>query len=241
VADLQFLSHLERPTFREPFNVPDTGGHSISASCSTAFIYDRLSDNSICLKGAFCATIDYIGSEAQPRLGHDRNPESSILLFCNIINAWLAECRDFYQLHPDVEGSVEKVARGALTVGYKVPGMSLREDELCGYLKKAAIVAENPPYIWEVYKPNLVRFYHRFGARIANRTLLISKRGPLGTGVGQFQLGDQVFAIAGLDNLLVLRKLGDYYVLVGHAYMDGLMNGEAWPKDEADLQDVEIR
>ncbi|KAH7076580.1 hypothetical protein BKA63DRAFT_285676 [Paraphoma chrysanthemicola] len=119
--------------------------------------------------------------------------------------------------------------------------MSFDEDESTEYCKSIAIVAERAPFTLDDCDSHLVKIFHRFSARIANRTLLISKRGPLGTGVGQFQLGDQVFAVAGLDNLLILRGVGDYYVLVGHAYMDGLMKGEAWPENERDLQDIEIR
>ncbi|KAH7086766.1 heterokaryon incompatibility protein-domain-containing protein [Paraphoma chrysanthemicola] len=243
VPDLHFLSHIERPSaIRDPISVNEVGAEFYSASRSAALIYDRASENSICLKGVFCATIDYIGSEAQPRLGNDCNLESSVIPFCNSISAWLAECRDFYQLHPEVEGSVEKIARGTLTVACKIPGESPRDDELYERLEMTAMLAENPLYISEIFQSTeLVKLYHHSSARIANRTLLISRWGPLGTGVGQFQLGDQVFAIAGLDDLLILRKLGDYYILVGHAYMDGLMKGEAWPENEGDLQDIEIK
>jgi hypothetical protein len=76
---------------------------------------------------------------------------------------------------------------------------------------------------------------------MANRTLLISECGPLGTDFGHFQLGDHIFAVAGLYNLLILREAGDdHYVLVGHAFMDGLMQGESWPEHERCLQDVKI-
>jgi hypothetical protein len=47
-----------------------------------------------------------------------------------------------------------------------------------------------------------------------------------------------VALIAGVDMPMILRSDGDSYRSMGPAYIDGMMYGETWAKDEGDLIDI---
>jgi len=68
--------------------------------------------------------------------------------------------------------------------------------------------------------------------------LLITSNGYLGKGLKDIQESDFVVLIAGVDMPMILRKDGDSYCSMGPAYIDGMMYGEMWPKDEKDLIDI---
>ena len=50
------------------------------------------------------------------------------------------------------------------------------------------------------------------------------------------QVGDTVALFSGLHVTMILRKAGPGYHVVGSAYIAGMMKGEKWAKDGADLQ-----
>jgi hypothetical protein len=53
--------------------------------------------------------------------------------------------------------------------------------------------------------------------------------------------GDQVFLLAGAHCPMVLRPRGNgEYQFIAPAYIHGVMNGEAWPEDEEELQDLTL-
>jgi hypothetical protein len=152
----------------------------------------------------------------------------------------MAECQEFYQLHPDFEQSIVKFARGTTHFALNEV-LQETEAELSEYYESITTIVKRNEDVSADCEPGVLEAYRLFSANMANRTLLISERGPLGTGFGHFQLGDHIFAVAGLDNLLILREAGDdHHVLVGHAFMEGLMQGEAWPEHERYLQDIKI-
>jgi hypothetical protein len=241
-ADLQLLSHLQRPVISHPFRDPGPGQQIYSACSSAPLTFLRSSADMICLKGVHCATIDYIGSEAQPLVEDDPTASKSNRHrhICNTISTWMAECQEFYQLHPDFEQSIVKFARGTTHFALNEV-LQETEAELSEYYESITTIVKRNEDVSADCEPGVLEAYRLFSANMANRTLLISERGPLGTGFGHFQLGDHIFAVAGLDNLLILREAGDdHHVLVGHAFMEGLMQGEAGPEHERYLQDIKI-
>lgn len=59
-----------------------------------------------------------------------------------------------------------------------------------------------------------------------HQAILISEHGLIRTGLGDFQIGDKIAVAAGFDQLLIIRAFGSHYQLIGHANIDGLMDGE---------------
>jgi hypothetical protein len=60
------------------------------------------------------------------------------------------------------------------------------------------------------------------------RVLCITEKNRLCNGMNKVALGDVVAAFQDSDVLWILRPVGDKYILVGDAYVDGLMLGEAY-------------
>ncbi|TGO34198.1 hypothetical protein BHYA_0208g00170 [Botrytis hyacinthi] len=51
--------------------------------------------------------------------------------------------------------------------------------------------------------------------------------------------GDEVYLLKGLDVPVVLRPTGENYSFIGLcSYIHGVMEGQRWPKDESELQDL---
>jgi hypothetical protein len=58
--------------------------------------------------------------------------------------------------------------------------------------------------------------------------------------MNQAEKGDLVAAFEGTDRLFILRPAGERYRLVGDAYVDGLMEGEAYEGLDPDEVDYDI-
>lgn len=59
------------------------------------------------------------------------------------------------------------------------------------------------------------------------RTMVVTERGHLGLAPKHVQVNDLVVILWGGQLPFLLRKSGDYYVLIGETYVDGVMDGEA--------------
>ena len=60
-----------------------------------------------------------------------------------------------------------------------------------------------------------------------NRRLITTAHGYVGLGVNSCMPGDLVCVIFGCSTPILLRKVEDHYVVLGEAYLHGMMNGEA--------------
>lgn len=58
------------------------------------------------------------------------------------------------------------------------------------------------------------------------RRLVISETGLVGLGMWNAEVGDLICVLLGCKFPVLLRKIGDQYVLVGEVYIDGIMDGE---------------
>ena len=65
-----------------------------------------------------------------------------------------------------------------------------------------------------------------------NQCFFLTAKGYMGIGCRGIRKDDVVCVLLGCDMPLIIRKMEDYYLLVGNAYIYGLMNGEA-------LQDIQ--
>jgi hypothetical protein len=52
--------------------------------------------------------------------------------------------------------------------------------------------------------------------------------------------GDQIAIVSGLELPLILRPVDGGYRFITHCYVHGIMNGELWPKDETQLEDITL-
>lgn len=70
------------------------------------------------------------------------------------------------------------------------------------------------------------------------RQFLITANGYLGLGHAQAKAGDEICLLSGCSVPVLLRPLEGGYLMVGEAYIHGIMNGEAWTDDEDELEDI---
>jgi hypothetical protein len=72
------------------------------------------------------------------------------------------------------------------------------------------------------------------------RSLSVTENGRVCSAMHQAKEGDLVAAFEGADRLFILRPAGERYRLVGDAYVDGLMEGEAYEGLDPDEVDHDI-
>jgi hypothetical protein len=88
----------------------------------------------------------------------------------------------------------------------------------------------------KVNKELYLYFVERCHAIAGKRLFFTTEEGRLGTGPPDTQLGDVVALLAGFSTPIVLRKRGPQtYEVVGVAYVEGIMQGEAWTGNEEAL------
>jgi len=84
--------------------------------------------------------------------------------------------------------------------------------------------------------------YHldRCNAIADKRIFLTTAEGRLGTGPMSMQTGDVVALLAGFSAPMILRERGLSYEVVGVAYIDKVMQGQAWPETETEIQQLTL-
>ena len=72
------------------------------------------------------------------------------------------------------------------------------------------------------------------------RSFNLTEAGRFCNAMGDVQQGDSIAAFQGSDRLFVLRPVAGSYQLIGDAYVDGLMDGEAYENIEYETVDHDI-
>jgi hypothetical protein len=72
------------------------------------------------------------------------------------------------------------------------------------------------------------------------RSFSVTENGRVCNSMHQAKEGDLVAALEGADRLFILRPAGERYRLIGEAYVDGLMEGEAYEGLDSDDVDYDI-
>jgi len=72
------------------------------------------------------------------------------------------------------------------------------------------------------------RYHLRALAHSAKKRFFMTSNGFFGTAADIINGGDLVATVAGLDMPVILRSTEDGYLFVAHAYVHGIMGGEAW-------------
>lgn len=76
--------------------------------------------------------------------------------------------------------------------------------------------------------------------RWMNNCLFTTKSGRLGMASGGLEVGDQVVLFSGFLLPMIVRPEGDYFRLISAAYVEDVMFGEEWPKDQSKLNEITI-
>ncbi|KAE9379654.1 HET-domain-containing protein [Stipitochalara longipes BDJ] len=77
-------------------------------------------------------------------------------------------------------------------------------------------------------------------ALLQGRSYCVTEEGRACNAMHEPEKGDRVAAFEGSDRLFILRPVGDKFQLVGEAYVDGWMNGEAYEGLDPDEVDYDI-
>ena len=136
--------------------------------------------------------------------------------------------------HQDLTWLSELIAKTALG-----PVQSNEASSVSDTVKKAKL--ENLPAEWQSWLaistgPVSASAFHLALVRSArNKSFIVTGRGMFGMSATETQKGDPVVVLAGLRLPVILRRVGASFRVIGHAYVDGLMNGEAWTGDVEDI------
>jgi hypothetical protein len=72
--------------------------------------------------------------------------------------------------------------------------------------------------------------------KIVHSRFMTTRDGYMGTVPPNAQVGDYVFLVSGLSLPMIIRREGGVNTLIGPAYVHGIMDGERWPVDKAELE-----
>jgi hypothetical protein len=93
------------------------------------------------------------------------------------------------------------------------------------------LMADDPIYRYHLDRCNTIA---------GKRVFFTTAEGRLGSGPFSMRTGDAVALLAGFKCPLLLRGKGPNYEVVGVAYIDRIMLGEAWPGIEVDIQQLTL-
>jgi hypothetical protein len=85
----------------------------------------------------------------------------------------------------------------------------------------------------DAYASALDVFFETFDAVRQNRCFFVSSKGYMGLGPLGTQVGDEICVLLGCEQSLLIRRLGDYHVVIGRCYVYGMMYGEMIDEMEA--------
>jgi hypothetical protein len=80
----------------------------------------------------------------------------------------------------------------------------------------------------------------RGAALVHGRSFCVTEKGRVCNAMHQPENGDLIATFEGADRLFILRRVRDKYRLIGEAYVDGLMEGEAYEGVDPDEVDYDI-
>jgi len=90
----------------------------------------------------------------------------------------------------------------------------------------------------EKRQDNFKRLMARF---TRGRRVFRTDKNYLGCGLATLDVGDHVWLLSGAKVPVILRPLKNgRYILVGEAYVHGLMHGEGWPGEDGALREIEL-
>ncbi|KAL9612226.1 MAG: hypothetical protein Q9167_003175 [Letrouitia subvulpina] len=107
------------------------------------------------------------------------------------------------------------------------------------YLRACLREISEEVWMLKVSYSSEVSAYHSLALAFSNKKCLFTtENGYMGTGPDLVRVDDQVALIAGMSTPVILRPLDGGFEYVTHAYVHGLMYGDAWPENKAELQEI---
>jgi hypothetical protein len=137
---------------------------------------------------------------------------------------WLETESNYYGV--DVASVLEVCKRVIVDITSLIPENNRQSD----------VTAYRDPNDAEIIACNRIRD----NAMLRGRSFCISEAERYCNIMHQAQKGDAIAAFQGTDRLYVLRQVGDKYQLIGDAYVDGLMLGEAYRGLNSEETDYDI-
>lgn len=198
--------------------------------------------------GPFAAGGDRLGMfDWQPDLGLQlsgvlfdivQTAGSVLLQDASLLSSWWAEintiaakravCSPGSTANVDALHNLRK-ALGLCKHGYFIGEGSKREDSLLG----------EPELITNEHHSNVHTMTLGPGP---GRVLIVSATGYIGLAPHGTQEGDVIFVVQGFDVPLVLRQKGEAFELIGEAYVQGIMHGEALAMSSVlGIQEIMVR
>lgn len=134
-------------------------------------------------------------------------------------------------------------AQVGLDTGGEVPELKQWDtqiQELAAQLSKAIDLSSSHPNT--PISPQEYKACNELSRRVIihGRSFCATENGRVCNAVHQPEKGDLVAAFEGSDRLFILRPTGERYRLIGEAYVDGLMEGEAYEGLDSDEVDYDI-
>jgi hypothetical protein len=153
--------------------------------------------------------------------------EPSIRQFCNYLES------------EDILTIAEREPEQAERVLLNAPWFSICRLDFDSMHEGMDLESEENSHIREAI--TLRRYFLRKFSVLEKCCFFTTQKDSLGVVFGAIDQGDVIALIRGLDRLLVLRREGDQFCLVGHGFVEGYMDGSQWPSEESKLGEISIR
>jgi len=124
----------------------------------------------------------------------------------------------------------------------------LSEDEVHDVIQKSEELSNLPPFFAIVVSLQpYINIYHLVHTALLDhrdKDFFLTDKGNMGTAFHGLNAGDTIAVWKGCPSPMIVRKAEIdgrvFYRFHGPAYVDGIMNGEAWIKEEDDLHAFEL-
>ncbi|KAG8528679.1 uncharacterized protein KY384_006366 [Bacidia gigantensis] len=91
-----------------------------------------------------------------------------------------------------------------------------------------------------MYDDRVIRYTSIAATASKGKCFFTTERAYMGTAPDFVQVGDRIALVAGLSMPLILRPVYGGYQLITHAYVHGMMYGETWPENPAELSYITL-
>jgi len=222
----------------------DSGPDSFKAAKgSRAICFLPHNKGELCIKGTFISTASQVGKEdpsplgASPLKGYDHE----------CIRIWQQWCQMASSMAPNFSSErLEETLHRTLCWDRTQMGEPLSREYKSRFDAWFKIITYKYSPIPEV---EIFLTWNNDAMLYADQLLVLGRRrafcitadGHMAMVPGKTQPGDRIALFAGGPTPFVVRQTGDHYILIGSCYVHGIMDGEAWPADESELEWITLQ
>lgn len=162
---------------------------------------------------------------------YDTPQENGVEKIEEIFDAW-------YNIMTADELDVGAMALGKIRTGGGILPKMVKDAYL---RKRMQRVPEEKRILRALMFDDRVFRYNAIALTFSKGKCLFTTEGTyIGTAPDLVQVGDRIAVVAGLSMPLILRPANGGYQLITHAYVHGMMYGEAWPENAAELGKITL-